>query len=126
MDTNQPTTPTTTYAPPSSAPGMFGTKIPSSVAFAVGLLLFLLPFSEIKCGGTKLATKSGLDFALDNQWKPAMGGGGMFGKNEFKEKSMSAGKEQKGNTQYLIIGAFALGLIGFATTFAKNKGASIY
>ena len=120
MDTNQSaSSTTTTSAPASAAPGMFGTKIPSAVAFAVGILLFLLPFAEIRCGGTKLATKSGLDFALDNNWKTV--GGGMFGKNDMQEKTMSAGKEQKGNTQYFIIGALALGVIGLLLTFAGAK-----
>lgn len=120
MDTNQPTTTTTTtYVPPPPGPGMFGTKIPSSVAFAVGLLLFLLPFAEIRCAGTKLATKSGLDFALDNKWKPL--GGGLMGKNETTDQSLSAGKEQKGNTQYLIIGAFGLGLLGLLLSLAGGK-----
>lgn len=120
MDTNQPASPTTsTYAPASASPGMFGTKIPSAVAFAVGILLFLLPFAEIRCGGTKLATKSGLDFALDNKWQTA--GGGMFGKNEMQDNALSAGKEQKGNTQYFIIGALALGVIGLLLSFAGAK-----
>ena len=119
MDTNQPASSTTTFTSASAAPGMFGTKIPSSVAFAVGILLFLLPFAEIRCGGTKLATKSGLDFALDNKWKPL--GGGMFGKNDMKDNALSTGKEQKGNTQYLIIGALALGVIGLFLSFAGTK-----
>jgi hypothetical protein len=124
MDTNQPTTSTTTtYVAPPPKPGMFGTKIPSSVAFVVGLLLFLLPFAEIRCAGTKLATKSGLDFALDNKWKPL--GGGLMGKNETADQSFSSGKEQKGNTQYLIIGAFGLGLIGLFLSLAGGKSGGV-
>jgi hypothetical protein len=98
---------------------MFGTKIPSAVAFAVAILLFLLPFAEIRCGGTKLATKSGLDFAMDNKWKPL--GGGLFGKNDMKDDALSTGKEQKGNTQYFIIGALVLGVIGLLLSFAGPK-----
>jgi len=121
MDTNQPASSTTTTisSPASAAPGMFGTKIPSAVAFAVGILLFLLPFAEIRCGGTKLATKSGLDFALDNKWQTV--GGGLFGKNDMKDDALSAGKEQKGNTQYFILGALALGVIGLLLSFAGAK-----
>jgi amino acid transporter len=81
--------------------------------------LFLLPFAEIRCGGTKLATKSGLAFALDNKWTPL--GGGMFGKDDMKDNALSTGKEQKGNTQYFIIGALALGVIGFFLAFAGGK-----
>jgi hypothetical protein len=118
MDTNQPPV-QPSYASSSAAPGIFGTKIPSAVSFAAGILLFLLPFAEIKCGETRIANKSGLDFALDNEWKSVAGG--MFGKNDMQDKSLSAGKEQKGNTQYFIIGALALGVLGFGLSFANGK-----
>ena len=117
MDTNQPTS-VTTSAPASAAPGMFGTKMPSSIAFAVGILLFLLPFAELKCGGTTIANKTGLDYALGNNWKTA---GGMVGKNDMQDKAASTDKMQKGNTQYLAIGALALGILGLAISFANAK-----
>jgi hypothetical protein len=120
MDTNQPASSTTLFAPASAAPGMFGTKIPSTVAFVVGILLFLLPFAEIRCAGQKLASKSGLDFALDNKWKPV--GGGLMGKSDMQDQSLSAGKEQKGNTQILIIVAFGLGAIGLLLSLAGGVG----
>ena len=119
MDTNQPTT---LYAPASAAPGLFGTKMPSTVAFAIGILLFLLPFAEIRCAGQKVATKSGLDFALGNDWKTQTGG--MLGKNDYKDEAMSMGKEQKGNTQYYAIGAAALALLGLLLSFANSKTSS--
>jgi hypothetical protein len=119
MDTNQPTTPITptTYAPASAAPGMFGTKIPSTVAFVVGILLFLLPFAELKCSGTTIATKSGLDYAMGSDWKTASG---MMGK-DMQDKSTSTDKMQKGNTQYLAIGALGLAILGLALSFASAK-----
>ncbi len=119
MDTNQPTI-STTYTSSTPPPGMFGTKVPSSIAFLVGLLVFLLPFSEIRCGGTKIMTKSGLDYALGNDWKPVAGG---LGGGDMQKKSMDAGKEQKGNTQYFIIGAFALGLLGLLLCFGSARAA---
>lgn len=118
MDTTQPTA-SPSYAPRSATPGMFGTKIPSSVAFAVGVLLFLLPLSEVRCGGNKLANKSGLDYAMGKDWKVATNG--MFGKSDMKEKNMSAGKDEKGNTQYFAIGALVLGAIGFLLCFGSSK-----
>src|SRR5439155_173998 len=81
MDSNQTTASPILTLPVST--GIFGTKIPSAVAFAVGILLFLLPFSEIKCGSTTLANKSGLDIALGNEWKTV--GTGMFDKNDFQK-----------------------------------------
>jgi hypothetical protein len=118
MDTNQ-TTASPVLIPPVPAPGIFGTKIPSAVAFAVGVLLFLLPFSEIKCGSTTLANKSGLDIALGNEWKAVSGG--MFDKNDFQKKSLPATKEQKGQTQNFAIVALGLGLLGLLLSFGNGK-----
>ena len=53
METNQPA-PAPSYAPSPANRGMFGTSVPSSVAFVVAILMFLLPFSDIKCGGLSL------------------------------------------------------------------------
>src|SRR5258705_891507 len=105
MDTNQ-TTASPILTPPVSS-GIFGTKIPSTVAFAVGVLLFLLPFSEIKCGSTTLANKSGLDITMGNEWKSISTG--LFNRNDFQQKSLSATKEQKGQTQNFAIAALGLG-----------------
>jgi MFS family permease len=58
--------------------GVFGTRIPSSVCFAVGLLLFLLPFAELRCKPNSKAlnvlniqvigTNTGLGLALGADW----------------------------------------------------------
>lgn len=130
MDTNQPTnpltpppsTPVTTYAPVSAGPGMFGTKIPSSVAFFVGILLFLLPFAELKCSGTTFANKSGLDYAMGNNWKTV---NGMMGKNDIQDAATSTDKMQKGNTQYLALAAAGLGVLGLLLAFSGAKGGGI-
>ena len=124
MDSNQITA-SPILTPPVST-GIFGTKIPSAVAFAVGILLFLLPFSEIKCGSTTLANKSGLDIALGNEWK-AIGTGigtGMFDKNDFQKKSLSATKEQKGQTQIFAVVAIGLGILGLLLAFGSAKAAA--
>jgi hypothetical protein len=109
----QPTT--TTVA---SSPGMFGGRIPSSVAFAVGILLFLLPFAEIKCGSSVLANKTGLDFAMGKEWEAA-GGNDMFGQENATEKTLNATKEESDNTQYFAIAALALGVLGLLLSFAN-------
>ena len=54
-------TPVTTATTPQ--PGIFGTKIPSSVAFGIGVLLFFMPFVDIKCNTMTLQTVSGVQLA---------------------------------------------------------------
>ena len=129
MDTNQPTTPTPppytpppSYTPPpqtyvpAAAPGMFGTKIPSSVAFVVAILLFLLPFSEIKCGGSALMNNTGLGFALGKDWKIAGG----YGKDMLKDMDSKTSNEKDKTVQMLIIAGLGLGVLGLLFSFAGS------
>src|SRR6185436_10271425 len=74
MDTNQPASSTTsttvtTSTPVSATPGMFGTKIPSSVAFVVAVLLFFMPFIDIKCNNMSLQQVSGFQLATGFKMK---------------------------------------------------------
>ncbi|MBM3415066.1 MAG: hypothetical protein FJY20_01200 [Bacteroidetes bacterium] len=118
MDTNQPVA-STTYTPAPASPGMFGTSITSSVAFIVAILMFLLPFSEIKCGDSTLMNKSGLGFAMGQEWKFA---GGM-GQDMMKDMDTKTGKKKEGNAQMFIIAALGLGVLGLLASFVKSKGA---
>ena len=122
MDTNQPTA-NPTYVQSRPNRGVFGTGIPATVAFAIGVLVFLLPFSEIKCGGTTLMSKSGLDYALGNNWK-VMGAG--LGKDLGGDDDLTskANSKKEGNTQYFIIGALGLGVLGLIFSFMGRGGAS--
>lgn len=100
------------------APGMFGTRIPSSVAFLAGILLFLLPFSEIKCNQTVFANKSGLGFALGSDWKTV---NNLGNKETTEGVTTKTNKEKEGNTQYFAIAALGLGLLGLLLSFSNAK-----
>src|SRR5258705_791711 len=68
MDSNQTTAnPAPAYVPASK--GMFGTGIPSTVAFAIGVLLFFMPFIDIKCNSMSLQTVSGFQLATGFKMK---------------------------------------------------------
>ncbi len=92
--------------------------IPSSVAFAVGILLFLLPFSEIKCNQTVFANKSGLGFALGSDWKTESNLGG---DETSKDVTTKTNSEKEGNAQYFAIAALGLGVLGLLLSFANAK-----
>ena len=119
METIQtpPPPPNQTF-PVSAAPGMFGTRIPSSVAFLVGILLFLLPFSEIKCNQTVFANKSGLGFALGNDWKTV---NNLGSKETTEGMTTKTNKEKEGNTQYFAIAALGLAVLGLLLSFSNAK-----
>lgn len=123
MDTNQPTEqPTsvsTTQTTVAAVPAMLKTKMPSTIAFAVGILLFFLPFSEIKCGGSTIMSKSGLSYSMGSDWKStnALGNEGM------KEMSSKTKNGNEGMAQVLAIAALALGILGLALCFSNVKPA---
>jgi hypothetical protein len=118
MEPTQPST-TSTSAP---APGIFGTKIPATVAFAVGVLLFLLPFAEIKCSGTTLANTSGLDIAMKKDWKPA--NNSLLGKEGMGDKTSKPTSQERGNSWIFAIAALGLGVVGLLLSFANVRSAA--
>jgi hypothetical protein len=107
--------PTTT-----SSTGIFGTKIPATAAFLVAVLLFLLPFAEVRCNGSALANNTGLGIAIGSEWKEAVS------KNIFGE-SLNTNNEQKEFNQkqdpnVFAIAALALGVLGLLIAFLNFKG----
>ena len=112
---------TTTVTTPIPSPGIFGTKIPSSVAFVAGVLLFLLPFAEIKCGGTKMMSNTGLNIAIGGKWK--VESGGLTGKDQETELKSKADKDKMGNARYFAIAALGLGILGLLLSFTNGKTA---
>ena len=69
MEPSQATQTSTPVASTAPSPGVFGTKIPSSSAFLLAIVLFLLPFAEIRCNGAAVANNTGLGIATGAEWK---------------------------------------------------------
>jgi len=121
-------------AAPSSSPGLLGTKIPSTVVFVLGILLFFMPFAELKCKQNTQAETNGLNFnmggetgisntgfglAIGKEWKMEMiGMGGFFNSNDKINKD-----QPRQDPNYYAITAMALGIIGLLFCFAKFRGA---
>lgn len=115
--------------------GIFGTKIPASVCFAVGLLLFLLPFAELKCTSVKKKqnevietnfntsfSNSGLGLALGKQWDwnfPISRGDLLQ-----EEQKHKWGKNTERPNEYAIA-ALVLAAIGFLLSLLNNRIFSI-
>jgi hypothetical protein len=117
------TEPATSYVPvpPPPVPGIFGTKIPSSAAFAVGILLFLLPFAEVKCNGSSLMNNTGLGIATGSEWKAFSNG--MLGNDFMRGGSSKVDNNQKQDPNVYAIIALALGIIGLALSLTKVRTA---
>lgn len=122
MDPVQPT-PITPVASPASSTGLFGTKIPASAAFLIAVLLFLLPFAEVKCNGAAMANNTGLGIATGSEWKEEVTKN-IFGNsfNGFDSDQSEHRKEmEKQDPNKFAIAALTLGIIGLLISFLVSK-----
>ena len=120
--------------PQAASPGVLGTKIPSTVVFTLGVLLFFMPFAEIKCkqnsnadfGGLKMdlgggmnISNTGFGLAIGKQWDVKMEGlGGLFSGSSNDKWNKEQKKQDPNN---YAIAALALGIIGLLLCLAKSK-----
>jgi len=108
--------------------GVFSTRIPSTVTFAIALLLFVLPFAEFKCKlpsenqdaiikidtGKFSVSNTGLGLAFGSDWKLNIPGGNPF-QNERSDEWKQHAKSQKPN--YYAIVALAMAVLGLGLSF---------
>lgn len=121
MEPNEGTQATTTISSTPASAGLLGTKIPSSIAFLLAILLFLLPFVEIRCNGAAVANNTGLGIATGTEWKEVVSKS-IFGDEFQSNPSSNESKVQKQDPNIFAIAALALGLIGVLIAFLTPKG----
>lgn len=121
---SMPTNPQPVYAPAPS-PGIFGTKIPSTIAFAVGVLLFLLPFVDIRCGGMSIQTVSGVQLATGFQMKNSSSDNPLLNDLKTNEADQTitkaTTKSDKKDPNLFALVALALGVVGLLLSFLNSK-----
>ena len=134
MDSNQPTTTattTTTIPPMNPAPasgGMFASKMPSTVAFAVAVLLFLMPFVDIKCNNMSLQQVKGFELATGFEMKKTSGSNSYLDDiktdrvdDEITKATTNTGKK---DPNLFAMVALGLGVLGLILSFMNGRGAA--
>jgi hypothetical protein len=134
MDSNQPTTTattTTTIPPQGPAPvsgGMYASKMPSTVAFAVAVLLFLMPFVDIKCNDMSLQQVRGFELATGFEMKKTSGSNSYLDDiktdkvdDEITKATTNTGKK---DPNLFAMVALGLGVLGLILSFVNSKGAA--
>jgi uncharacterized membrane protein len=106
----------------SSANNFFRKRHTVTASFAAGILLFLLPFAELKCSSMTLADNTGIGIALGTQWKVIMVGGA----DDFMKKAKESVKDEKKNPLQAGPNIFAIvslvaAAIGIAFAFSNQK-----
>jgi len=126
MDNQQiPATPV--YQPGPPAPGMFGTKIPSSVSFVVAVLLFLMPFIDIKCNNMSLQTVSGIQLATGFKMKNGSSSNSFLDdiKTDKVDETITktTTKTDKKEPNLYAMVTLGLGVLGLLLSFTNAKAA---
>lgn len=106
-------TETSPISSPDGTTRFFRRRHTTTLAFAAGLLLFLMPFAELKCGSVALAGNTGIGMVLGSPWKVALAGDS----NELMKKINEAAKDGnkdslKEEPNIFAIAALAAGLAG--------------
>jgi hypothetical protein len=116
-------TPPPAPPPVTTAPGgIFGTKIPSTVVFGIAILLFFLPFVEIRCNGVSIQTVSGVQLATGFKVDASgsnlsMGGFDNPGLGDDRVENTS--NKKPANTYALV--ALAAGVLAFLVSLANAR-----
>ena len=105
-------------------PGILGTKIPAAVAFGIGVLLFFMPFLDIKCNSLTLQKVSGAQLATGFKIKTPGSDNTLVGSFEKMDKGDSkvhrSGEENDPNI--FALAALGLGIIAFVLSLVDKKG----
>lgn len=108
---------TTATAPVNQVPATVSPmKRPSTLLFGLGVLLFFLPFVDIKCNDMSLQKVSGIQLATGFKTKDAGSNDSMFG-------TSSTSKSEKKGPNIYALAALGLGLLGLALSFNNAKAA---
>ena len=110
---------------PTAKPGILGTKIPAAVAFGIAVLLFFMPFIDIKCNSLTLQKVSGAQLATGFKIKSPGSDNTLVGSFEKMDKGDSqvrrSGEENDPNI--FALAALGLGIFAFVLSLVDKKGA---
>lgn len=109
-----------TPAPQTGAPKA---KLPSTIAFAVGILLFFMPFVDIQCNNMSLQKVSGAELATGFKVKSPGTGNSLFDgldKMGGETKTTVSSKDKKDPNVYALA-ALALGALGLLLSISNAK-----
>ena len=112
-------------ASPAPQTGIFNTKIPSAVMFGIGILLFFMPFVDIKCNSMTLQKVTGVQLATGFEIKGPGSDNSLVGDFNKMDKGEIEVNEKEGKNDPNIFALIALGLgvIAFFLSLLDRKEA---
>src|SRR5690349_1400034 len=100
--------------------GVFGTKLPSSIALITGVLLFFLPFVDIKCNDLSIQKISGFEIARGAYIDPA-GPNNPLMENTGNTLPLKTPKGERKDPNIYALAALALGLLALVFSLINSR-----
>lgn len=111
----------TSQQSPASPAGRRSSFTPGSVSFLAGVLIFLLPFVDIKCGDTTIKQVKGFELATGFTIEDKKMNQSILG-NLGSQQSEKTDESEKRGPDIYALAALGLGVLGFIVSFlAKGK-----
>jgi len=109
----------------SQQPEIFTTKIPSAVTFGIGILLFFMPFADIKCNSITLQKVTGVELATGFEIKGPGSDDTVVGDFEkMDDKKVDARfNEGKNDPNIFALVALAMAVLAFIFSLIDSKNA---
>ncbi len=105
---------------------LFRNRHASTISFAVGILLFLLPFAEVKCGSITLVGNTGIGLVMGSPWKTALGQGNEEYIDKLKNPTEKSTKKMlSGGPDVFAILALVFGVAGLAVCMSTHRTRSM-
>jgi hypothetical protein len=110
---------------PTVMPGILGTKIPAAVTFGIAVLLFFMPFINIKCNSLTLQKVSGAQLATGFKIESPGSDNTLVGSFEKMDKGDSKVSQtgEENDPNIFALAAFGLGIIAFILSLVEKKEA---
>ncbi len=111
---------------PAPAPAEFRvSKVPASLLFTIGALLFLFPFLDFKCNNFSVVKITGLELATGTHFRSATPDQSLVGTLERTTGYVS--KEAMGSNEpnYFALAALVLGVVGIILALLNGRNAAI-
>lgn len=106
---------------PTAEDNFFRKKHTTSVAYLVGLLLFFLPFVQIKCNDMPFAENTGLGLAFGTDYKVTNNLNPLNGDLGNRDKADAAPTSENGKMYVLALLALILGVAGLGISLSNMR-----
>lgn len=117
------TEPVPTPLPPTPpAPGILATKIPATTSFVIALLVFLMPFLDIRCKEMSLKKINGVELATGYKIDSPGRSNSLFDGLDNKEDGQFSEKGKSESNSYALA-ALLIGLAGLGLSLLNAKTA---